>query len=150
MKIKYLATACAALLVTAGPVAAKPYVDYTPQKGAWRITAIEVDPNHIDDYLTGLRGSQIPAFQILKARGLMDDYKFLVRQGYNKGSPNVLIMAHLPNRALLDPDQARDEAIDKEIDAKYPPDKAKVVVAGYEKIRQFLDEGFWEEEKMAN
>ena len=32
--------------------AAKPYVDYTPQKGYWDINAVEVDPNHVDDYQT--------------------------------------------------------------------------------------------------
>ena len=26
------------------PAAAKPYVDYTPQKGYWDINAVEVDP----------------------------------------------------------------------------------------------------------
>jgi hypothetical protein len=71
------------------PCAAEQYVDYTPQKGYWSINAVEVDPNHVDDYLTGLRASQVTAFEVLKRRGLIDDYKFMVRTGYVKGSPNV-------------------------------------------------------------
>ena len=49
-----LAVACVST-----PCAAEPYVDYTPQKGYWSINAVEVDPNHVDDYLTGLRSSQM-------------------------------------------------------------------------------------------
>ena len=61
--------ACASM-----PAAAEPYVDYTPQKGYWTISAVEVDPNHVDEYLTGLRSSQVSAFEVLKRRGLIDDY----------------------------------------------------------------------------
>ena len=43
--------ALAAVMLAATPAAAKPYVDYTPQKGYWDINAVEVDPNHVDDYL---------------------------------------------------------------------------------------------------
>ena len=71
---------------------AKQYTDYTPQKGVWEINAIEVDPNHVDDYLTGLRKSQVPGFEVMKAHGVIDSYKFLIRNGYNKGAPSVLIM----------------------------------------------------------
>jgi hypothetical protein len=103
-----LAIACACV-----PCVAEPYTDYTPQKGYWTINAVEVDPNHVDDYLTGLRSSQVSAFDVLKRRGLIDDYKFMVRTGYVKGAPNVLIMTHVPSSALDDPDQARDQAVEK-------------------------------------
>src|SRR3569833_3919349 len=86
--------ACASM-----PAAAEPYVDYTPQKGYWTISAVEVDPNHVDEYLTGLRSSQVSAFEVLKRRGLIDDYRFMTRTGYVKGSPNVLIMTHSPSTA---------------------------------------------------
>src|SRR5919107_192276 len=90
---KVLLAALSVAAVTCGSATvAEPYVHYTPQKGYWTITAVEVDPNHIDDYLTGLRSSQVSAFAVLKARGLIDDYRFMVRNGYVKGGPNVLIM----------------------------------------------------------
>jgi hypothetical protein len=58
----------ASITVAAAPTQAEPYVDYTPKKGVWQITAVEVDPNHIDEYLTGLRRSQVSGFEVLKRR----------------------------------------------------------------------------------
>ena len=133
-----LAFACVSM-----PSAAEPYVDYTPQKGYWTISAVEVDPNHVDEYLTGLRSSQVSAFEVLKRRGLIDDYKFMVRNGYVKGSPNVLIMTHTPTTALMDPDQARDQAVEKEIYAAFSKEKGDAAVRGYEKYRTFIDTGDW-------
>lgn len=134
------AVACACVSISA---AAEPYVDYTPQKGYWTINAVEVDPNHVDDYLTGLRSSQVSAFQVLKRRGLIDDYRFMVRNGYVKGSPNVLIMTHVPSTALIDPDKARDQAVEKEIYAAFSKEKGEAAVRGYEKYRTFIDTGDW-------
>ncbi|WP_407828271.1 hypothetical protein [Sphingomonas sp.] len=126
------------------PCAAEQYVDYTPQKGYWSINAVEVDPNHVDDYLTGLRSSQVTAFEVLKRRGLIDDYRFMVRTGYVKGSPNVLIMTHTPSTALDDPDQARDQAVQKEIYTAFSKEKGDAAVRGYEKYRTFIDTGNWQ------
>jgi len=125
------------------PCVAAPYVDYTPQKGYWTISAVEVDPNHVDDYLTGLRSSQVSAFDVLKRRGLIDDYRFMVRNGYVKGSPNVLIMTHTPNTALMDPDQTRDQAVQKEIESAFSKEKGEAAVRGYEKYRTFVDTADW-------
>ena len=58
-----------ALALASAPASAKQYVDWTPQKGYWDVTAVEVDPNHIDDYLTGLSKSLIPVYETLKRRG---------------------------------------------------------------------------------
>lgn len=145
MKTFVLSAACAlAVVCVSTPCIAEPYVDYTPQRGYWTVTAVEVDPNHIDDYLTGLRSSQVSAFEVLRHRGLIDDYKFMVRTGYVKGSPNVLIMTHVPNTALDDPDQARDQAVQKEIYSVFSKEKGDTAVRGYEKYRTFIDTGNWQ------
>ena len=112
----------AGVLAVGGTAMAEPYVDYTPQKGYWDINAIEVD---------------------LKKRGIIDDYQFLVRNGYVKGSPNVLIMTHSPDVSSLDPDQARDQAIEKEMLAQFSKDAGDKAVAGYEKYRTFIDNAQW-------
>ena len=125
------------------PAAAKPYIDYTPQKGYWDINAISVDPNHVDDYLTGVSKSLVPVFETLKRRGLIDQYKFMSRIGYVKGSPNVLIMTHSPTSANLDPDQKRDQAIEKEMLAQFSKQAGDAAVAGYEKYRTFIDNAQW-------
>jgi hypothetical protein len=142
------ALACAAAVfafASATTSSAKQYVDYTPEKGAWEINAVEVDPNHVDDYLVGLRHTEIPLFEILKKHALIDDYKIVIRNGYSKGAPNVLIETHIPSLALLEPDKARDMALDKEMMATLPEDQGKAAIAGYEKYRQFLDDSYWSE-----
>ena len=139
----------AAAFVVSTQALAEPYVDYTPQKGYWQINAIEVDPNHVDDYLTGLRHSQVTGFEVLKRRGLIDDYKFMVRNGYVKGSPNVLIMTHSPTSATLDADKARDQAVEKEMYAVFSKEAGKTAVSGYEKYRTFIDDAQWTDMVMA-
>jgi hypothetical protein len=143
---KLILGAAGAVAIACGfaPAFSEPYVDYTPQKGYWTISAIEVDPNHVDDYLTGLRSSQVTSFEVLKRRGLIDDYRFMVRTGYVKGSPNVLIMTHVPSTALDDPDQARDQAVEKEIYSVFSKQKGEEAVRGYEKYRTFIDTGNWQ------
>ena len=144
----FIMGAVTATFVVGGVAMAKQYTDYMPQRGIWEITAVEVDPNHVDDYLTGLRKSQMPGFEVMKRRGIMDSYRFLVRNGYSKGSPNVLIETHLTSASMLDPDQARDQAVEKEILATFSEAQGKVAVAGYEKYRQFVDDGLWSEVTM--
>ena len=144
-----IATAVCAGMFAASSGLAKEYRDYAPEKGVWQINAIEVDPNHVDDYLTGLRRSQVPGFEIMKRHGIIDAYRFIVRNGYTKGAPNVLIETHYSSVALLAPDQARDAMIEKEIYANFSEDAGKTAVAGYEKYRQFIDRGLWTELKIA-
>ncbi|MBN8849276.1 MULTISPECIES: hypothetical protein [unclassified Sphingomonas] len=138
-----------AALLCASTAGAKQWVDYSPTKGFWDINAIEVDPNHVDDYLTGLKRTQVPVFEALKKRGLVDDYRFLVRNGYTKNSPSVVIMAHFTNAAALEPNRARDEAIEKEIVAGLSENDAKAAVAGYEKYRTFIDDALYNEVSFA-
>lgn len=137
------ALGAAAIAFATMPAAAKPYVDYTPQKGYWDINAVEVDPNHVDDYLTGLSKSLIPTFETLKRRGLIDDYKFMTRIGYSKGAPNVLLMTHSRTTAVLDADKERDEAVTKEIEAVFSEAQSDAAIAGYEKYRTFIDNAQW-------
>ena len=88
-------------------------------------------------------------FEVLKRRGLIDDYKFMTRTGYVKGSPNVLIMTHVPSAALDDPNQARDQAVQKEIYSVFSKEKGEAAVSGYEKYRTFIDNGNWQTVIMA-
>ena len=111
---------CAALavgVVAAGAAAAEPYVDYTVDKGAWEVTTVKVDPNHIDDYLTGLHKGWLPIQEVLKAHGVIDQY--LVLEKLNSGAgANVQLIVHYPSLAMMEPDKARDQAIQKEAFAK--------------------------------
>ena len=142
-KLVLTALGVAAIAFASTAATAKPYVHYTPQKGYWDVNAIEVDPNHIDDYLVGLRASLIPTFETLKKHGVIDDYKFMSRNGYNKGSPNVLIMTHSATTAVLDANKERDQAIDREIEAVFTKAQNDAAIAAYEKYRTFIDDGQW-------
>jgi hypothetical protein len=127
----------------ASPAAAKEYVDYSFGKGIWEVNQIEVDPNHVDDYLVGLKQSQVPGFEVMKRHHLIDDYWFMVRNGYTEGHASVLIGVHFVNADALAPDQARDQMIEKEIEAGLSDAQSKAAVAGYEKYRKFIDDGTW-------
>ena len=142
------ALGAAAMAFASVPAAAKQYVDYSPQKGYWDINAVEVDPNHIDDYLTGLSRSLVPTFETLKRRGLIDEYKFMSRVGYVKGSPNVLILTRSKSLGVLDPERERDLAIESEINAAFSEAQQDAAVAGYEKYRTFIDNAQWIDIKM--
>jgi len=130
------------------PAAAKPYVDYTPQKGYWDINAVEVDPNHVDDYLTGLSKSLVPVYETLKRRGLIEEYRFVSRIGYVKGSPNVLLMTRSKTTGTMDADRERDQSVEAEINTAFSEAQQDAAVAGYEKYRTFIDNGQWVDIKM--
>lgn len=138
-------TALVAALAAGSALIAKQYVDYTPNKGVWEVNQVDVDPNHVDDYLVGLKRTQVPVFEIMKKRGLVDDYKFLIRQGYTKNHPSVIIMIHYTSVAALEPNKARDEAIEKEVYAQFSEADSKTKVAEYEKYRSFIDDGLYGE-----
>jgi len=137
-----------AIAFASAPAAAKPYVDYTPQKGYWDINAVEVDPNHVDDYLTGLSKSLVPVYETLKRRGLIEEYRFVSRIGYVKGSPNVLLMTRSKTTGVMDADRERDQSVEAEINAAFSEAQQDAAVAGYEKYRTFIDNGQWVDIKM--
>lgn len=136
----------AAMLAALGVVhaaCAEPYVDYTPKKGAWQVIAIAVDPNHIDEYLVGLKSELIPSLEVAKAHGVIDQYRFMVKFNPDGHDANVLILRHYPSLSNLEPDRARDEAMDKEVLAKLPKADKDKLVAGFEKYRHFVSDEYW-------
>lgn len=142
---------CAALavgVVAAGAAAAEPYVDYTVDKGAWEVTTVKVDPNHIDDYLTGLHKGWLPIQEVLKAHGVIDQY--LVLEKLNSGAgANVQLIVHYPSLAMMEPDKARDQAIQKEAFAKVSKEAGEAAVSGYDKYRTFVSDEIWTSVQMA-
>jgi hypothetical protein len=139
MKLLFCATAFAGLALAA-PALAEIYDDYTPVKGAWEVQTIHVDPNHIDDYLTGLKTTWITAEEISKKHGIIDDYRVMVKLNSGGGDANVLLVQHYPNLSVLEPDRARDKAIEAENYAAVSKEKGKEMVAGYEKYRTFVSD----------
>jgi hypothetical protein len=122
---------------------AEPYVDYAPNKGVWQVQTMAVDPNHVDDYLTGLKKTMVPVLDIEKAHGIIDKYSFLVKFNSNGPGANVMIVVHYPSLANMEPDKARDQMIEKEIYANLPKADSEKKVAEYEKYRKFTSDEYW-------
>jgi hypothetical protein len=122
---------------------AEPYVDYMPQKGVWHVTTVKVDPNHIDDYVTGLKKTWVTAEEIAKKHGLIDSFQIMIKLNASDGQGNVLLLEHYPSIASLDPDQARDQAMQRENYAAVPKTDGEKAVAGYDKYRVFVGDDYW-------
>ena len=142
MKHFAVAGACA-LFLAAGAASADPYVDYTPQKGVWDVTAIKVDPNHIDDYLKGLKAVWVPGEEIAKKHGVIDQYFVMVKANATGGDANVLLGQHYVSFAMMDPDKKRDVAMQKEGEAIVSKDAQASTVSGFDKYRSFVGEDLW-------
>jgi opacity protein-like surface antigen len=143
-----LAATLAAGAMAATVAAADPYVDYTPMKGVWEVQTIKVDPNHIDDYLTGLKKNFIPILETEKRHGVIDQYMILQKLNGNAGA-NIQIVQHYPSAAMLDPDQTRDQAIDKEIKARFSKEQSDKIIQGYDKYRSFEADEMWTQVDMS-
>ena len=134
--------------LAASAVWAEQYVDYTPVKGVWEVQTIKVDPNHIDDYLSGLRKGLVPTMEILKKHGVIDQY--LILQKLNSGAgDNIEIVQHFPSISVMDPDKARDQAIQKEALAQMSKEAGAKLTGGFDKYRTFVSDEMWTEVKMA-
>src|SRR5665213_4154817 len=141
----FLGTACAVTAVSLASVGwAEAYKDYTPQKGAWQVQEIHVDPNHIDDYLVGLKSSLIPGQEIAKKHGLIDSYLVLVRMDSGGNGANVMLVTHFTSLNALEPDKARDQAILQENLAVLSKDRGLALTNGFDKYRTFVRDGFWQ------
>lgn len=120
------------------PASADKWVDYAPQKGYWEIRYIKVDPNRIDEYLTEARISWMPGEELLKRRGLIYGYQVMVSITPASGKANVIVCVHHASFANLDPDKARDQALDAAMNALLPKDKSAAMAAAFDKYRTFV------------
>lgn len=125
-----------------GAASADPYKDYTPEKGVWQVTTVKVDPNHVDDYLVGLKKGLVPSFEIAKKHGVIDQYFVMVNPNYDEGG-NVIIGQHFVSFAMMDPDKNRDTAILKENLAQMSKETSNKMTGGFDKYRVFLNTSMW-------
>ena len=143
MKSFLAAGACALTLAFATSASAKQWVDYAPQKGLWEVTSVKVDPNKIDDYLTGLKSSWVPGEEIAKKHGVIDMYEVMVKVNAADGLANVLLCQHYTSFATFDPDKKRDQTMDKEAEAMMSKDKSDAMVSGFDKYRTFVGDDLY-------
>jgi hypothetical protein len=136
------ALALGAGLGLAGAAAAEPWVDWTPQKGATEVITLKVDPNHIDDYLSGLKKTWVVGQEMAKRQGIIDSYNVVVKLN-SQGGPNVALITHYPSMAYMDPDKARDQAMIAEGRQSMSDADARKMTDGYDKYREFVSDDIW-------
>ncbi|HWE99362.1 MAG TPA: hypothetical protein VG248_06170 [Caulobacteraceae bacterium] len=108
MKLKIAAIAAAiACGALASAAQAEPWVDWSPGKSVTEKTYVHVEPGHMDDYLTGLRRTWVPAQAYRKAHGEISNYVVLVNQNGYGGGPNVLLVVNYPDMGSMGPDRTR-------------------------------------------
>jgi hypothetical protein len=142
--MKSMLVAGALALAFTLPAAAKPWVDWSPKKGVWSVTAVKVDPNHIDDYLTGLKKVWVPGEEYAKQHGFIDMYDVMVKVNAADGHANVLLIEHIPSFAMMDPNKQRDQDMEKAMDAMMSEDMQKGMVEGFDKYRSFVGDDLWQ------
>ena len=142
MKHFTVAGACA-LFLAVGAASAEPWVDYSPEKGVWEVTAVKVEPSKIDDYLKGLKAVWVPGEELAKKHGVIDQYFVMVKANPADGGGNVLLGEHYVSFAMMDPDKKRDQMIEKEADAMVGKDQQATAVAGFDKYRTFVGDDMW-------
>ena len=139
-----LATAVA-MTALGSAVFAEPYVDYTPKKGFTHVQFIKVDPNHLDDYIVGLKKTWVPGEEAAKRHGVIDYYGIDVKLNGADGGANVALIEHVVSAAMLDPDKARDQAVEKESFAAMPKDQMDAKVKDFDKYRTFVGDDYYTE-----
>jgi len=147
MKSYAIGACAAAMFAIAGSAAAEQWVDYTPVKGVTQIVEVKVEPAKIDDYITGLKKSWMHGQDIAVRRGLISDYKVMVKSNASDGEANVLLITTYSSMGALDPDQARDKAMEKEAFAIMSKDKGDEMVGTYNTYRSFVGDSYWTEVK---
>jgi hypothetical protein len=111
----------------------------------WHVVTVKVAPDHVDDYVSGLKHTWATSEEIAKKHGLIDSYQIMVKMNSEDGQGNVLLIEHIPNIGLLEVDQARDQAMMKEFQAALPkPDRDKML-ENFDKYRTFVGDDYWNE-----
>ena len=142
MKALILSAAAIAALA-AGAARAEPYVDYTPQKGVWHVVTVKVAPNRVDDYVSDLKKGWVLEEEVAKKHGLIDSYSVKIKFNASDGAGNVLLIEHIPNIALLEADQARDQAVEKDMLAATPKASTDAKVKEFDGYRTFVGDDYW-------
>ena len=78
----------------------------------WRVSLINVKPNHMDEYLASLRQSSKPFLEEEKRQGLIMDYKvFFKETQHDPHDWNLCLAVEYKNHAAMDGLDAKVEAI---------------------------------------
>jgi len=132
--------AVAAFGLAANANSAEIFKDYVPSKAVWNVTMVKVDPNHIDDYLGGLRQSWMTGCAAGKKAGTLEDCSIFVSETAAGGPFNVMLVTKFTSAAMQEPNEESYNKVMAETRKTLAEAKEKELVKGYEEYRTFFDE----------
>jgi hypothetical protein len=132
--------AVAAVGMAGGANAAEMFKDYVPSKGVWNVTMVKVDPNHIEDYLGGLRQSWLTGCTAGKKVGTIEDCSIFVSETAAGGPFNVMLVTKFTSAAMMEPNEESYNKVMAEVRKTLAEAKEKELVKGYEEYRTFFGE----------
>ena len=130
-------------LGAAATARAEIWVDWSPGKGITEKQYIQVAPGHLDDYLTGLRKTWAPQQELRKKHGVITDYVVLLRDHRDGPDDTVALITIYPSGGAMDPDRARDMAIDSEYRAQMPKAQSDAMQEQYGTYRTRVADELW-------
>ncbi len=140
MRKMIVLAALAALGLAGNASAVEIFKDYVPSKAVWNVTMVKVDPNHIDDYLGGLRQSWMTGCAAGKTAGTLEDCFIYVSETAAGGPFNVMLVQKFTSAGAMDPDEARYTAFMTEMRKGLEKAKQDELVQTYEDFRTFWGE----------
>jgi hypothetical protein len=70
-------------------------------------------------------------------------YSVETKLNSSDGGGNVVLIEHIPDMALMEPNQARDQALEKEVYAATPKADLDAKIKGYEAYRSFVGDDYY-------
>jgi len=120
--------------------AAEMFKDYVKSKAVWNVTMVKVDPNHIDDYLGGLRQSWMTTCNAGKKVGTLEDCFIYVSETDAAGPFNVMLVNKFASAAMQEPDEKTYNQVMAEVRKTLADAKERELIKGYEEYRSFFGE----------
>ena len=120
--------------------AAEMFKDYAPSKAVWNVTMVKVDPNHVEDYLGGLRQSWMTGCEAGKKVGTVEDCSIFVSETAAGGPFNVMLVTKFTSAAMQEPNEESYNKVMAEVRKSLAEAREKELVKGYEEYRSFFGE----------
>lgn len=118
---------------------------YRESPGVWMIASIHVDPTSVDNYIARLQKTERVYLETLKSRGIIDDYRFVVRRGGGKDLPNFMLKIHYVDFSKLATNWEHDKSVMDEVMAKVAKNGGNKIFPEFGQFRTILDEAYWVE-----
>ena len=91
----------------------EPWTDYDISESVMNVTTVKVDSNMIDKYLEGLSKTWVPANEVAKELGQIEDYGIFVSELPNGGAFNVVLVVTMASAAEMQPNKEDYDAFMK-------------------------------------